>query len=237
MTLLLVSLGLLLASGLASLATVLWPRVASVCGAGGAVAACLIGLAGAMTIFIGGGVEQLVLPWSAPFGSLHLRVDALSAFFLLPIFGLSGIAAPYGAAYLLGSTRQQHASIGAHWLFYNLLIAGMVTVVLAWSGVLFLIAWEVMSLASYFLVTFRHEEQSVRRAGWTYLVATHVGTAFLFVMLLLLGRDSLDFDSASPGALGGVLFIFAIIGFGAKAGFMPMHVWLPEAHPAAPSHV
>ena len=237
MTLLLVSLGLLFVSGLVSLATARRPRVATVCGVGGAVVSCALGLIGAGTIFIGGNVEQLIAPWSVPFGSFHVRIDALSAFFLLPILGLSGIAAPYGAEYLLGAGEKQRGSIGAHWFFYNLLVAGMVMVVLAWNGVLFLMAWEVMSLASYFLVTFNHEEESVRRAGWIYLVATHIGTAFLFVMFLLLGRDSLDFDAAAPGALSGVLFVFAIIGFGTKAGFMPMHVWLPEAHPAAPSHV
>ena len=82
------------------------------------------------------------------------------------------------------------------WFFFNLLVASMVLVVLARNGVLFLLAWEIMSLASFFLVTFEDEKESVRQAGWTYLVATHLGTAFLLVLFLLLGRQagSLDFD-------------------------------------------
>lgn len=120
----------------------------------------------------------------------------------------------------------------------------MVLVAPARNGVLFLLAWEIMSLASFFLVTFEAEKESVRQAGWTYLVATRLGTAFLLVLFLVLGRQagSLDFDrflaaSGSISPVAGVAFFLALIGFGTKAGFMPLHVWLPEAHPAAPSHV
>jgi formate hydrogenlyase subunit 3/multisubunit Na+/H+ antiporter MnhD subunit len=111
-----------------------------------------------------------------------------------------------------------------------------------------LVAWEVMALASYFLVVFDDELEEVRNAGRTYLIASHLGTAFLFVFFILLGRqaNSLDFEgierwiAATGGfapAMAGTLFLLAIIGFGTKAGFAPLHVWLPEAHPAAPSHV
>jgi formate hydrogenlyase subunit 3/multisubunit Na+/H+ antiporter MnhD subunit len=130
------------------------------------------------------------------------------------------------------------------WFFFNLLVVSMVLVVVARNGILFIAAWEVMAIASFFLVTFEHEKAEVRSAGLTYLVATHLGTAFLLAMFAILGREtgSLDFDSFSQvGALApaaaSVVFILAMIGFGAKAGFVPMHVWLPEAHPAAPSHV
>jgi len=122
---------------------------------------------------------------------------------------------------------------------YSLLVGGMVVVVLARNAVLFLIAWEIMSVASYFLVIFHHEKQRVRRAGLTYLVATHIGTAFLLAMFVLLGGDApvLDFDRFQFSHSSGLVFIFALVGFGTKAGFMPLHVWLPEAHPSAPSHV
>jgi formate hydrogenlyase subunit 3/multisubunit Na+/H+ antiporter MnhD subunit len=117
----------------------------------------------------------------------------------------------------------------------------MVLVVIARNGVLFLIAWEVMSLASFFLVTFEDEKESVCAAGWNYLVATHLGTAFLLMLFVLLGEKagSLDFDAIGHAGStnAGLLFVLAVIGFGTKAGFMPLHVWLPEAHPAAPSHV
>jgi formate hydrogenlyase subunit 3/multisubunit Na+/H+ antiporter MnhD subunit len=97
-----------------------------------------------------------------------------------------------------------------------------------------------MSLTSFFLVTFDDDSEDVRRAGWTYLVATHLGTAFLLGMFLLLGRGAatLDFDAfAAAGGAASTIFCLALVGFGTKAGLMPFHVWLPEAHPAAPSHV
>ncbi len=104
-------------------------------------------------------------------------------------------------------------------------------------------AWEIMSLASFFLVTFEHEDDDARQAGWTYLVAAHLGTAFLLAMFILLGRDSgsMEFsgfgNADQPFAHASLVFVLAVVGFGTKAGFMPFHVWLPEAHPAAPSHV
>jgi formate hydrogenlyase subunit 3/multisubunit Na+/H+ antiporter MnhD subunit len=169
-------------------------------------------------------------------------VDALSAFFLLPVLGLSALAAVYGGDYLLAYRREK--SLGSPWFFFNLFVAGMVMVVVARTAFLFLVAWEIMSLAAYCLVTFEHEKAEVRKAGWIYLIATHLGVAFLFLAFTLLGRHagSLEFQAfhALP-ALGagwsGLIFVLALVGFGAKAGFVPFHVWLPEAHPAAPSHV
>ena len=101
-----------------------------------------------------------------------------------------------------------------------------------------------MSLAAFFLVTFEHEKKEVRVAGWIYLVATHVGGAFLLALFLVLGRNagSLDFDQFLTAgklapATAGIVFFLALTGFGTKAGVVPLHIWLPEAHPAAPSHV
>src|SRR5262249_4644796 len=133
---------------------------------------------------------------------------------------------------------------GSPWFFFNLFVAGMVMVVVARTAFLFLVAWEVMSLAAYCLVTFKHEKAEVRKAGWIYLIATHLGGAFLFLAFVLLGRQagSLEFEAfRTLPTLGagwsGLIFVLALVGFGAKAGFVPFHVWLPEAHPAAPSHV
>ena len=166
----------------------------------------------------------------------------LSAWFVVPIAGLSAIAAIYGMPYM--AQYADRKSLGAPWFFYNLLVIGMVMVVVARNGVLFLVSWEVMSLASYFLVTFEHEKKSVREAGRVYLIATHLGNACLLAFFVLLGSNagSLDFAAirqagAISGPLANVLFLLAILGFGTKAGFMPLHVWLPEAHPVAPSHV
>ena len=131
-------------------------------------------------------------------------------------------------------------NLGVSWFFFNLLAASMLLVVVARNGILFLTSWELMSLASFFLVTLEDEKESVRRAGWIYLVAMHLGTAFLLALFLLLGKNSgsLDFERLSAASTRpDLLFLLAVIGFGTKAGFIPMHIWLPEAHPAAPSHV
>jgi hydrogenase-4 component B len=229
MFLLLLAVGIFVVSGLAAL----WRPRLGVCGV---VAGCVIGLIPSVHVLLSGATESLRLAWNVPYGAFFVEVDALSAFFLIPIFGLSALTAIYGDEYLAAWRGKK--SLGASWFFFNLLVASMAMVVIARNGVLFLVAWEVMALTSFFLVTFEDEGQSVRDAGWTYLVASHLGTAFLLAMFVLLGRESgsLDFDRFAPSAAG-ALFLLAVIGFGTKAGFMPLHVWLPEAHPAAPSHV
>jgi formate hydrogenlyase subunit 3/multisubunit Na+/H+ antiporter MnhD subunit len=241
-TLLLAGLGVAVLGGLLAVLARRSPRVASLAGAGGAAVGSVLGFVPSMQVLLGAPAESLRASWNVPYGAFFVEIDALSAFFLLPILGLSALAALYGTEYLRGHGRRR--SLGAPWFFFNLLVASMALVVIARNGVLFLVAWEVMALASFFLVTFEHEEAAARAAGWTYLVATHLGTAFLLGFFALLGREagSLDFDrfqSVGPLApsLAGTLFVLALIGFGTKAGFMPMHVWLPEAHPAAPSHV
>jgi formate hydrogenlyase subunit 3/multisubunit Na+/H+ antiporter MnhD subunit len=177
------------------------------------------------------------MAWDVPYGSLFLELDPLSGFFLIPVFLLSALAAIYGAEYL--EEYRGRKALAPPWFFFNLLVASMVVVILAHNGVLFLMAWEVMALSSFFLVTFEDDKESTRQAGWIYLVASHVGTAFLLVLFVLLGRSngSLDFNRFSSSTGPGLLFVLALFGFGTKAGFVPLHVWLPEAHPAAPSHV
>ena len=131
---------------------------------------------------------------------------------------------------------------GAPWFFFNVLVAGLAMVLVARNGVLFLVAWEVMSLASYFLVTFENEQRQVREAGRLYLVAMHLGAAFLLAYFILLGQgaESLNFadiaQASRTESMKNVLFLLALVGFGTKAGFMPLHVSLPEAEPAPPRH-
>jgi len=194
----------------------------------------------AVLVLATGRESRLHLAWDIPFGSFSLAVDTLSAFFVLAIAVVCMLCALYGGAYMKAYLGKKN--LGVSWCFYNVLFASMLTVVTARNGVLFLIAWEAMSLASFFLVMFEHEKQEVRQAGWTYLVATHLGTAFLLAMFVLLGwrNQTMDFDAFSipaGGSAASVIFLLAVVGFGTKAGFMPLHVWLPEAHPAAPSHV
>ncbi len=215
---------------------------ATIIGAGVVVGCCLLALYPTLEVLCGGRPLSVRLPWDAPHGAFRIGLDSLSAFFLLPVLVLSALAAVYGGNYLLAYRGKK--SLGASWLFFATFVAGMIMVLIARTALLFLVSWEAMSLSAYFLVTFEHEKEDVRRAGWIYLVATHIGVAFLFATFLLLGRHAgrLDFDAfsripAMEAGPAGVIFVLALIGFGAKAGFVPFHVWLPEAHPAAPSHV
>jgi formate hydrogenlyase subunit 3/multisubunit Na+/H+ antiporter MnhD subunit len=238
----LVALGVLVASGLGALAAGGRHPLANRVGSLGALAGCALGLAGTAMSRMLGEAPSLRIPWSVPGGELHLEIDALASFFLLLIFGLCLMAALFGSEYLRAHADRKW--LGPPWFFFNVLAASMAVVVMAADGILFLMAWEVMALSSYFLVNFEDEKESTRRAGWVYLVATHVGTVFVIVLFMLLGRESgsMDFNRWSglpglPPVTAGLLFLLAVVGFGTKAGIVPFHVWLPEAHPAAPAHV
>lgn len=232
------ALGLLPIAGLAAAWTGRWSERHSVAmGQVGAVFACAAGLLAALAGLALRASGTATLPWQMPYGAFSIGLDPLSAFFLVPLFLLSGFAAIYAGSYF---KPWRGRNPGRFWLFYNVLVASMALVVLARNGVLFLVAWEVMSLASFFLVVFDDADDGTRDAGWVYLVATHIGTAFLIALFALLGRQngSQDFATfAAPAGMTGILFLLALVGFGTKAGLFPLHVWLPEAHPAAPSPV
>ncbi len=191
---LLLAVGMLLGSGLVALVASKFPRASSAVASAGAVSGCVIGLVATARVLLGGSAVSVQFHWSVPGGPFSMGIDSLSAFFLAPIFALSALAAIYGAAYLQSYAARK--SLGPPAFFFNLLVASMVLVVIARNGLVFLVAWELMSLAAYFLVTFEHEKDDVRRAGWVYLVATHLGAACLFALFLLLGRPagSLEFD-------------------------------------------
>lgn len=242
MALLLTAIAILFATGLAGFFVNHRPRLVTAIATGGAVAACVIGLIPSVRALFGADLGSVRLPWHVPGGAFFVQADALSAFFLIPIFVLTAAAAIYGGEYMLafGKTR----SLAPPWFFFNLFIAGMVLVVIARNAVLFLVAWEIMSIAAFFLVTFEHEKRDVRIAGWIYLVAAHLGVGCLLAMFIALGRHagSFDFDHIIAAGnfaptTGAIVFALALVGFGIKAGLVPMHIWLPEAHPAAPSHV
>jgi hydrogenase-4 component B len=215
-------------------------RGASRMGVVTSVTGALLAIIAGGTMLWTGNESSLRLAWQIPFGSFYIAVDSLSAFFIITISLVCALAAIYGTAYL--EPYRAKKNLGAAWCFFNLLFASMLLVVLARNGILFLIAWEAMSLTSFFLVMFEHEKIEVREAGWIYLIAAHIGQACLMVMFMLLAGQnaSLDFDKFNApmgAAAAGTIFLLATAGFGTKAGFMPMHVWLPDAHPAAPSHV
>jgi hydrogenase-4 component B len=240
--LILLSVALLCASALAVGLVGRSDRAALVVGTAGASLSCAVGGAAAFASLLRGERSFWRATWSLPVGELHVAIDPLSSFFLFCIFLVAALSAVYGAGYLRADIGRRRLAPAL--CFFNLLVASMAVVAVARDGILFLIAWEVMSLTSFFLVTFETEREEVRRAGMTYLIASQLGVLFLFVLFALLGRGSgsYDFDiletSGGPGTgLATVCFVLALVGFGTKAGFWPVHIWLPDAHPAAPSHV
>ena len=202
------------------------------------VAGCVAGAGASGAWILSGRTWALVRPWSVPGGSFSIGMDPLSSFFLFLVFLVGAASALTAVDYMQDDEPRSRDSF---WFFFGLLISSMALVTAARNAVLFLAAWEVMALSSFFLVVHDDEKLSVRRAGWLYLAASHVGAAFLIAFFLLLGRgaQTLDFN-AFPGpaaAPAGTLFLLALAGFGMKAGLVPLHIWLPEAHSAAPSPV
>jgi formate hydrogenlyase subunit 3/multisubunit Na+/H+ antiporter MnhD subunit len=200
----------------------------------------LLGLVGAVLALSGREAA-----WSAPWPTLHatlsLRVDALSAFFLLPVLGLPALASLYGLGYW-PQVRHGARSIRLQ-IYFGLVTGAMALVCVAANAVLFLVAWEVMALAGFLLVFTEHEKPEVQRAAFVYLASAHAGNLALFALFALLGRLAGSFEFAAMagldggGPLAGWIFGLALFGFGLKAGLVPFHFWLPGAHAAAPGHV
>lgn len=217
-------------------------KVSARIGAMSVIVGAIPALIAALAVLFTGIPMRLSVAWSLPMACFAVEIDPLSAFFLCAILGLAMLSSLYGLEYLRPSGHG--ANNGAFRFWFSLLLFSMIFVVVARNAMLFLLAWEAMSVSSFFLVAHENEHASVRQAAWTYLVATHIGSALLLVMFVLVGVHigSFDFDSwgalrnASPAFLG-VVFLLGLAGFGVKAGLYPLHVWLPEAHPAAPSNV
>lgn len=216
---------------------------ANFCGNGFAIAGSIAGMTSAVLVLMFDAPFVFGIGSSLPLLSFTFNVDKLSAFFIFMISLISLFASLYATGYVVHFYKQYN--IGALGFFYNTFIAAMVMVVSAGHALFFLIVWEIMSLSSYFLVIYENKEIGNIRAGSVYFVMTHIGTAFILLSFLLLyaAAGSWDFAVIKENivhirpAVKNMVFGLALVGFGTKAGMIPLHIWLPGAHPAAPTHV
>jgi formate hydrogenlyase subunit 3/multisubunit Na+/H+ antiporter MnhD subunit len=206
----------------------------------GAIASLALAATGLWAL--GEAASYAILPMGLPDLPLHLRLDPLSGFFLILLGGASFGVSLFSAGYF---KSMQGNTLGLLCLEYHLFLAGMALVLLADDAYMFMVAWETMALSSYFLVTTDHNVPDIRKAGFLYLLIAHVGAIGILLSFGVMqgghGIGAYTFAAMREAHLTGfwasVAFLLALFGFGAKAGMLPLHVWLPEAHPAAPSPV
>ncbi|TWO81253.1 hydrogenase 4 subunit B [Denitratisoma oestradiolicum] len=184
--------------------------------------------------------ETAVLPIGLPGLPFHFRLDALSAFFLLVIGAASAGVSAFAAGYF---RKGEGTPPGLLCFEYHVFLASMALVVLADDAYAFMVMWETMALSSYFLVIANHRIPEIRRAGYLYLLVAHIGAIGILLCFGVLQANTGDYTFANMRLQqltpfwGSAAFLLALFGFGAKAGILPLHIWLPEAHPAAPSPV
>lgn len=215
------------------------PKATNYISHGFATLGCLVAVFCAIAVLLTGG-QTIAFALGAPLGIIKIRIDYLAAFFLLAL-GVVGTAA---SVYAIGYSREYYGHrLAVLAALFNGFLLSMVLVLTVSHVVVFIIVWELMAILSFLLVNHEYEKTSNTKAAYLYILMTNIGTAFIMIAFLLLATasNSLDFEllkgSALTSSMRNVAFICALIGFGTKAGVMPMHIWLPEAHPAAPSHV
>ena len=187
---------------------------------------------------IGSGPEVAVLPIGLPQLPFHLRLDSLSSFFLILIGGVSAGVSLFAAGYF---RQGEGTPPGLICFEYHVFLASMALVVMADDAYMFMVVWETMAFSSFFLVMANHRIPEIRSAGYFYMLVAHIGALGILLCFGVLQANTGDYTFANMRAQqlspfwGSVAFVLAVFGFGAKAGLLPLHAWLPEAHPAAPS--
>jgi hydrogenase-4 component B len=201
--------------------------------AGGAVS----GLGAALMVLLGAEDWEWRSRFSLAGEVIHLRLDALSAWFLVVVCVVGAAGAVYSREYWSDHHYPASAPRGRAW--WSALVLSMGLVLTMSNGLHFLIAWELFAICAYFSITLDRQQREVRAAGWLYLAASHAGTLGLFAFFALLAArtGSWDLGPVRDQAALAPLFWLALFGFGIKAGFFPLHIWLPSAHANAPSHV
>lgn len=181
--------------------------------------------------------------WNNFIGTVPFVIDSLSAFFIIIISFVSFLCTIYANGYL-SPYFGKNKKLSSHCFFLPLLTASMLSVTVVQNAIFFLIVWEVMSLSSFFLILFEDDKKEVLKSGIKYLVYMHISVIFIIALFALMSvtSQSYDFESfksifVNNPHLKEIVFFLAFLGFGTKAGFVPIHNWLPDAHPAAPSHV
>ncbi len=194
-------------------------------------------------VLLSGNIFSCALNFNPLFGPVNFVLDPLSAFFALIILIMGPLGLIYAKGYLK-PYEDKGKSVKSHIIFYVTLILSMLAVVTCQNALGFLVCWEIMSLSSFFLVIFENEKKEILNAGVKYLVFMHISVIFIIIAFALLSIKAGSYDFSTFSAIlaknshfRDVVFLLAFIGFGVKAGFVPFHNWLPEAHPAAPSHV
>jgi hydrogenase-4 component B len=218
----------------------LWPRFSVMKGIGVLAigSGCVVGLKQAISLLMQTSTQSVSFNYLNAF-TLSFKIDPLAAFFLTAIFAVSLLAAIYSYHYMDESDKALRCA--ANYLCFSLLVAAMALVVTADNMITFMLCWEIMSLSSFFLVIYNYEVESNRKAGYLYFVFSQAGAMFIFAAFGIIYAHSGGFGFAAaadlPNGAKMMAFILAFVGFGSKAGIFPLHVWLPHAHPAAPSHI
>ncbi len=241
-TLFWVSIILYAAAAIFSLALMKNPKVCTLVSNGLCILASVFGIA---TSIIDIAIEKIhtdlyVFQSAIPYLSVDIRLDRLSSFFLLCLSVLVLCVSIYAIGYV--SHYFGKRNVGVLHFLYAAFILSMIFVMTSGNAVFFFVAWEAMALLSYFLVIYESEKEENVNAGRLYIIMTHIGTAFLLIAFMIMFSYTRSFDmfgssAAIPAFAKNIMFVLFLLGFGTKAGVVPVHIWLPYAHPAAPSHV